>query len=109
MLPVWLCMHARVCESACAPVCVCVPLACVCLCVRLPGVLVCVSVSLAEYQPFVVNITATLVSSGIKAHTLDLTLTHPRTGCYGHPSLADNIEIAAKAKPQIAAVLGWTD
>jgi hypothetical protein len=29
------------------------------------------------------------------------------TGCYGHPSLADNVEIAAKARPQIAAVLGW--
>jgi len=61
----------------------------------------------AEYQPFVVNITATLVSAGYKAHTLDLTLPHPMTGCYGHPSAQDNVEIAAKAKPQIAAVLGW--
>lgn len=62
-----------------------------------------------EYQPFVTNITATLVSQGIKANLLDLTLPHPMTGCFGHPSYADNIEIAAKAKPQIAAVLGWSD
>eukprot|EP00047_Mylnosiga_fluctuans_P007941 m.256243 g.256243 ORF g.256243 m.256243 type:complete len:383 (+) comp20092_c0_seq1:55-1203(+) len=59
------------------------------------------------YQPFVTNITATLVQKGINAHTLDLTLPHGMTGCYGHPSAADNVEIAAKAKPQIAAVLGW--
>jgi hypothetical protein len=61
----------------------------------------------AEYQPFVLNITSTLVGAGIKAHALDLTLPHPMTGCYGHPSAADNVEIAAKAKPQIAAVMGW--
>lgn len=60
-----------------------------------------------EYQPFVTNVTATLVSSGINAHLLDLTLTHAMTGCYGHPSAADNVEIAAKARPQIAAVMGW--
>jgi hypothetical protein len=61
----------------------------------------------SEYEPFVKNITATLVTAGVNAHALDLTLTHPMTGCYGHPSLADNVEIAAKARPQIAAVLGW--
>lgn len=60
-----------------------------------------------EYQPFVQNVTSTLVGIGVSAHTLDLTLPHPMTGCYGHPSAADNVEIAAKAKPQIAAVLGW--
>ena len=29
------------------------------------------------------------------------------TGCYGHPSHDDHVEIAAKAKPQLAQVLGW--
>jgi hypothetical protein len=61
----------------------------------------------AEYQPFVTNITTTLTSAGVNAHLLDLTLPHAMTGCYGHPSAADNVEIAAKAKPQIAAVMGW--
>lgn len=60
-----------------------------------------------EYQPFVTNVTATLQAAGYRAHTLDLTLTHPLTGCFGHPSAADNVEIAAKARPQIAAVMGW--
>ena len=62
----------------------------------------------AEYEPFVTNITATLHAQGINAHVLDLTLPHAMTGCYGHPSAADNAEIAAKAKPQIASVLGWS-
>jgi hypothetical protein len=44
---------------------------------------------------------------GVSAHALDLTLPHPMTGCYGHPSAADHVEIAAKARPQIAAVMGW--
>ena len=61
----------------------------------------------AHYEPFVLNITATLKSAGLNATALDLTLPHGMTGCYGHPSRADNVEIAAKAKPQIAAVLGW--
>lgn len=61
-----------------------------------------------EYQPFVVNITSTLAAQGIHAHVLDLTLNHSMTGCYGHPSAADNVEIAAKAYPQISTVLGWT-
>jgi hypothetical protein len=60
-----------------------------------------------SYKEMVLNITATLAGSGVHAHTLDLTLPHGMTGCYGHPSHADNIEIAAKAKPQIASVLGW--
>jgi hypothetical protein len=63
----------------------------------------------AEYEPFVKNISATLVSAGVRAFALDLTLPHPMTGCFGHPSAADNIEIAAKARPQIAAALNWTD
>jgi len=36
----------------------------------------------------------------------DLTLLHPLRGCFGHPSAADDAEIAAKAAPQIAA-LDW--
>lgn len=61
----------------------------------------------AAYQPLVENITTTLVAAGYRAATLDLTLNHSLTGCYGHPSWADNLEIAAKARPQIAAVMGW--
>lgn len=62
---------------------------------------------LAEYEPFVFNISATLVARGIHAHALNLTLPHPMTGCYGHPSAADHVELAAVARPQIAAVMGW--
>lgn len=61
-----------------------------------------------EYQPMVINITATLKAYGINANILDLTLTHGLTGCYGHPSAADNRKIAAKARPQIAAVMNWS-
>lgn len=61
----------------------------------------------AEYQPFVANITGALTAAGYKAALLDLTLNHTLNGCYGHPSWADNVEIAAKARPQIAAVMGW--
>ena len=61
----------------------------------------------SNYEPEVLNITKTLAAAGRNVHALDLTLPHPMTGCFGHPSLADNVEIAAKAKPQIAAVLGW--
>jgi len=46
-------------------------------------------------------------AGGLRAAVLDLTLPHAMTGCYGHPSAADNVEIAAKAKPQIEAVMGW--
>jgi len=60
-----------------------------------------------EYEPIVKNVSSTLTSLGFNATTLDLSLPHPMTGCFGHPSLADNIEIAAKAKPQIAAFMGW--
>ena len=35
----------------------------------------------ANYQPEVLNITQTLKTSGLNAHALDLTLTHPMTGC----------------------------
>jgi hypothetical protein len=61
----------------------------------------------AGYEAPVKSIVANLTAAGISAHALDLTLPHPMTGCFGHPSAADNVEIAAKAKPQIAAVLGW--
>ena len=61
-----------------------------------------------EYEPFVRSVTATLVANGVRAVVLDLTLPHPMTGCYGHPSAADNVEIAAKARPQIASVMAWT-
>ena len=60
-----------------------------------------------EYEPFVKNISATLVAGGVRAFTLDLTLPHAMTGCFGHPSSADNLEIAAKARPQIAAAMKW--
>jgi hypothetical protein len=61
----------------------------------------------AEYEPMVRNVTATLAAAGARAFALDLTLPHALTGCFGHPSAADNVEIAAKARPQIAAALGW--
>lgn len=48
-----------------------------------------------------------LQARGIAAHALDLTLPHGMTGCYGHPSHDDHVEIAAKAKGNLAAVLGW--
>jgi hypothetical protein len=60
-----------------------------------------------EYEPFVLNISTVLTTAGIRAFPLDLTLPHARTGCFGHPSAADNVEIAAKARPQIAAAMGW--
>lgn len=53
------------------------------------------------------QITATLVSSGIKAVVMNQTLGHPLTGCFGHPSAADNVEIAANVAPGMASVLGW--
>ena len=59
------------------------------------------------YKAMVLQIVASLKAAGIKANALDLTIPHATTGCYGHPSHADNIEIAAKAKPQIAQVMGW--
>jgi hypothetical protein len=62
-----------------------------------------------SYQGNVVNVTAALVAAGLRAFALDLTLPHPMTGCYGHPSAADNVEIAAKAKPQIMQAMGWAD
>jgi hypothetical protein len=60
-----------------------------------------------EYEGNVRNVTAQLAASGLRAFALDLTLPHAMTGCFGHPSAADNVEIAAKAAPQIAAALGW--
>ena len=62
-----------------------------------------------SYQGNVVNVTAALVAAGLRAFALDLTLPHAMTGCYGHPSAADNVEIAAKAKPQIMQAMGWAD
>lgn len=61
----------------------------------------------AGYEAPVKAIAANLSAAGINAHALDLTLAHGMTGCFNHPSAADNVEIAAKAKPQVAAVLGW--
>jgi hypothetical protein len=68
---------------------------------------ICYGPMTAEYEPYAKNITATLVAGGFKAFALDLTLPHPMTGCYGHPSAQDNLEIAQKARPQVAAALGW--
>lgn len=61
------------------------------------------------YQALVEKTVANLQSMypPLNAHVLDLTLEHPMGGCYGHPSAADNIEIAAKARSQIAKVMGW--
>lgn len=59
------------------------------------------------YAADVVNVTAQLAAAGVRAHAIDLMLPHALTGCYGHPSAADNAEIAAKAAPQIAAAMGW--
>ncbi len=61
----------------------------------------------AAYEDPVKNIVANLTAAGVRAYALDLTLPHGMTGCFNHPSAADNVEIAAKAKPQVAAVLGW--
>jgi hypothetical protein len=61
----------------------------------------------SEYEPFVLNITANLAAQGMRVFPLDLTLTHPMQGCYGHPSAADNVEIAAKAQTYIAGIMGW--
>ena len=60
-----------------------------------------------SYKVPLLEVIKTLKAQGIAAHTLDLTLPHAMTGCYGHPSHDDHVEIAAKAKPQLAAVLGW--
>ena len=61
----------------------------------------------SAYEPLVLLVVKALQGAGIVAHELNLTLPHGMTGCYGHPSHADHLEIAAKAKPQLAAVLGW--
>ena len=61
----------------------------------------------ASYEAVVVGVVANLTAGGLKAHVLDLTLNHSMTGCFGHPSAADDIEIAAKGSTQIAAVMGW--
>jgi hypothetical protein len=60
------------------------------------------------YEGLVRNISATLTAEGVRAFPLDLTLPHAMTGCFGHPSAADNVEIAAKARPQVAAAMGWS-
>lgn len=59
------------------------------------------------YEEVVLQVVANLTSSGLRAFALNLTLEHGMTGCYGHPSAADDVEIAAKAQPQIAKALGW--
>ena len=60
-----------------------------------------------DYAALVSDVIRNLVVSGVRAFPLDLTLPHAMRGCYGHPSHEDNVEIAAKARPQIARVLGW--
>ena len=62
-----------------------------------------------EYKAPLLAVVAALQGLGIAAHALDLTLPHAMTGCYGHPSHDDHVEIAAKAKDALAAVLGWSD
>lgn len=52
-------------------------------------------------------VVAALYPQGLRVYALDLTLQHAMTGCYGHPSAADNVAIAAKAHGQIAEVMGW--
>ena len=59
------------------------------------------------YQAMAEQVVASLKAAGVKAVALDLTV-GPMHGCYGHPSRADNIAIAAKAKAQIADALGWS-
>jgi hypothetical protein len=61
-----------------------------------------------SYKAMVLQVVASLKAAGIKANALDLTIPNGTTGCYHHPSHADNIAIAAKAKPQIAQVMGWS-
>lgn len=60
-----------------------------------------------EYQPFVLEVVASLSAMGVRAAPLNLSLGRPMAGCFGHPSAADNVEIAAQAVPQISAFLGW--
>ena len=59
------------------------------------------------YQAMAEQVVASLKAAGVKAVALDLTV-GPMHGCYGPPSRADNIAIAAKAKAQIADALGWS-
>lgn len=61
-----------------------------------------------EYEPFVLNITSQLQAAGVRAYSLNLTLPTPMTGCYGHPSAADNMQIAANVKSYIGNILGWS-
>jgi len=61
----------------------------------------------SAYEGIVVQAVANLTASGLRAYALDLTLPHPMTGCFNHPSAADDVEIAAKAQPQIAKAMGW--
>ncbi len=59
------------------------------------------------YQPYVDGVVRVLEAEGVRALALDETLPHGMTGCYGHPSAADNAEIAAKIRPVLAQALGW--
>jgi hypothetical protein len=59
------------------------------------------------YAPEVLNVTAQLKSSGVNVVGLNMTLAHAMTGCYGHPSAADNAEIAALVQPTIVQALNW--
>ncbi len=61
----------------------------------------------SSYQALVEAAAANLTAGGLRAFALDLTLPHAMTGCFNHPSAADHAEIAVKAQPQIAKVMGW--
>jgi hypothetical protein len=74
---------------------------------RLPLFLTTVGPMTDAYGVLVETVVSTLVKQGVKAIALNLSLGRSMTGCYGHPSRADNLEIAAQAKPQMAKVLGW--
>ena len=61
----------------------------------------------SSYEVPLLAVVKTTHAQGIAAHALNLTLDHSMTSCYGHPSHDDHVKIAAKAKPQLAQVLGW--
>jgi hypothetical protein len=74
---------------------------------KLPLFLTTVGPMTDGYGTLVESVVTTLVDQGVRAYPLNLSLGRGMTGCFGHPSHADNLEIAAQAKPQMAKVLGW--
>jgi hypothetical protein len=61
----------------------------------------------ASYEPYVKEIARIIESRGINVATINLLLPHKLSGCYGHPSLPDNVEQAANVKSTIAQIMGW--